>query len=195
MKDLRAAIARFGLSDPSLRIGLRGVAKAIGMTAPTSMRELIELPSKIEIHANKVSSGDIVGWYIITLNIDGTWLLKGHEHDKGNILGDNYALAVSVPIQESNLALTWTQSGTLDPGERKDWSQTGASMSIISNWAHLVKKHPTYWHLSTSLNTLEVLEVVLQFVVVGSFIVLTGLMGNWHWERDAIGNVVLVGTP
>jgi hypothetical protein len=190
MLSLREAARATGFPDPV--ISVQRLTSPYFLGPSPSLRDLIGdlVPEQVTFNTGEMKAGDVKGWAALTIFSNGQWLLRGHVHDSGTILGDDYVFVIALNyVDASGQALAVTEKGTLKITSSKarndDWGQQGAERRIKANW-HNYASHGATWRLraTTDLDALgKILLEIGGVLATGGFILLATTFGP-HIKAD-----------
>ncbi len=177
MLSLREAARATGFTDPV--ISVQRLTSPYFLAPSPSLRDLIGdlVPDQVTFNTGEMEAGDVKGWAALTIFSNGHWLFRGHVHDSGTILGDDYVFVMTLNyVDESGKALAIAEQGTLKitsgAARNDDWSQQGAERRIKANW-HNYASHGMTWRLRATTD-LDALGKIL--LVIGKIIWTAGLI-------------------
>ncbi len=183
MLSLREAALQTGFPDPV--ISVQRLTSPYFLGPSPSLRDLIGdlVPEQVTFNTGEIKAGDVKGWGAWTIFSNGYWLFRGHLHDSGTLLGDDYVFVIALNyVDESGQAIAVAQQGTLGisgTAQNADWAHQGRDPRIKANW-HNFASHGVTFRLraETDLDALgkTLRDIGLVIITAGAILVLPALL-------------------
>jgi hypothetical protein len=182
MLSLREAARATGFPDPI--ISVQHLTSPYFLGPSPSLRDLIAdlVPEQVTFNTGEIKAGDVKGWGALTIFSNGQWLFRGHLHDSGTLLGDDYVFVIALNyVDASGQAIAVAQQGTLGisgTAQNADWEQQGSDPRIKTNWQNYASHGVTFrLRATTDLDALgkTLLEIGKVIGTAGLILVVTAV--------------------